>query len=173
MRTFALVFLSALTALADGPIGPTIDNRMMDAERRKWAIAKQQAEIRARNEEWQRQRTAEERAILAEWAKEWRAVEGSTNHLAEEGWYSFTGKVLESHPDGLRVEASFSSQIPGTFWVANYPSLVADGTYISGRVKSVGLYRYTSVVGGSVTVKKYDYGRPCGPRFQLLPNSRT
>lgn len=101
-----------------------------------------------------------EAQVRAERAKEWRVVEGQTNNMNASGWSTFEGKVLESYGNGIRV-ARYADGSGDPFWLENYPDKLPDGSYISGRAKRVGLKSYTTVLGGTATIPKFDHGIPC------------
>ena len=99
----------------------------------------------------------------------WRILDGKTNIESEStGWIRFSGKVTNVHPGGVMLSGyygpSFNSVEPTDFFVANFPYSVAEEDRVgpSGNAwylaKPAGTYTYTTVLGGSRTVHKLDYG---------------
>jgi hypothetical protein len=118
----------------------------------------------------------------------WRAIGGQTNFVKLNG-VEFCGKIVDVTRDGVRVEGDWG--LLGTvyypplgwgnynhegeyndFFVANFPYKVFPGEIIPSDQRLmawyVGDYTYKTVSGGSQTIRKLDYGTPCGPNPVLL-----
>jgi len=62
------------------------------------------------------------------------------------------GKVIQVVPDGLLLSDSI---------LVNYPDAsVVDGSWVSCLARYGGIHRYTTVLGASRTIRKYDFGVP-------------
>jgi hypothetical protein len=104
----------------------------------------------------------------------WRAIDGATNYIKKDG-VEFCGKVMDVTKDGARIEGSFGELFETTyaprvynyddFFVANFPFEVVNNQVIPASQHlmawHVGTYTYSTVNGGSRTIKKLDYGIPC------------
>jgi len=189
LATLCGVFLFLTDAFADGPIGPPVDNRLMNNVRANDAIRRAQAESEARAAAYERdqqaavararreaeaaaeaayreresiernarrEREATNRQRLSRLASQWRVVNGRKSSLVDPPWRFVSGKVLESHPEGMRVHISGSE----TIWLTNFPYAVADNEAISEHAQEIGLHRYTTVLGATATLRKYDCGTP-------------
>lgn len=99
----------------------------------------------------------------------WRIVDGITQHV-DVTWCVFSGRVLQSTPDGVRVQGEYASIYPdgavsffGEFFVRHFPYSLADGDnvppYVAGMPAPV--YTYTTVMGGDRTIHSLDFGIPC------------
>ena len=106
----------------------------------------------------------------------WRAINGETNFVKLDG-VEFCGKVVDVTPHGVRISGDFdelfnASYFPNTssdytdFFVTNFPFEVVNDQVIPENEHLmawyVGTYTYSTVNGGSRTIKKLDYGIPCG-----------
>ena len=100
------------------------------------------------------------------------------------GWVSFEGEVLEVQPNGIRLRGSYAGEQESgvnygndkydrdlhtaEFFVAHYPYDVAEGDWIGDDTKTrtfhlakeAGTYTYSTVLGGSRTIRKLEYGTP-------------
>lgn len=109
--------------------------------------------------------TREQLLFLAE--NPWRVVGGETNSVVADGWVHFYGHVIDVQPKGILVQG-FWREVPERaemaldFFVVGFPYQVADGDLLMGdryyMAKQVGMYTYVTVLGGSRTVRKLDYG---------------
>jgi TPR repeat protein len=112
----------------------------------------------------------------------WCVVNGVTNYVKLLG-VEFCGKVVDITPNGVRIEGQYgtlcsTSYDPANyssyndFFVANFPFEVVDGQIISSdehlMAWYVGTYAYATVNGGSRTIKKLEYGIPCGPAPEFI-----
>lgn len=135
---------------------------------------------------------ARQRAVEWEYAQEkarhdfvplnpWRAINGATNYVKVHG-VEFCGKVVDVTKDGVRIDGEFANLFEANyspslyeyhdFFVANYPFDVVNDHVISESEHQmawyVGTYTYSTVNGGSRTIKKLDYGIPCGIPPELI-----
>ncbi len=104
----------------------------------------------------------------------WRAIDGATNYVKKDG-VEFCGKIMDVTKDGVRIEGEFgelfgTGYFPGVydyedFFVANFPFDVVNDQVIPASQHLMawrsGTYTYSTVNGGSRTIKKLDYGIPC------------
>ena len=111
----------------------------------------------------------------------WRVLNGITNYVKLQG-VEFCGKVVDITPNGVRIEGQYGTLCStgyypadysyNDFFVANYPFEVVDGQIISSEEHLmawyVGTYTYTTVNGSSRTIRKLDYGIPCGPAPEFV-----
>ena len=114
----------------------------------------------------------------------WRVLNGRTNYIKING-REFCGKVVDVTSDGIRIEGEFDELFAASyrgdifkdakypdFFVANYPFSVINDQIIKETdhqmAWSVGTYTYSTVNGGSRTIKKLDYGIPCDPPAELI-----
>jgi TPR repeat protein len=111
----------------------------------------------------------------------WRAIDEATNYVKTDG-VEFCGKIVDVSKEGVRIEGSFgdlfqTSYYPSEsgysdYFVANFPfSVVNDQIISEGQhlmAWYVGTYTYSTVNGGSRTIKKLDYGIPCNPPAELI-----
>ena len=111
----------------------------------------------------------------------WRVLDGVTNYIKSSG-VEFCGKVVDITENGVRIEGEygklFSTSYNPTyldysdFFVANYPFEAVNDTVILPNEHLmawyVGTYTYSTVNGGSRTIKKLDYGTPCGPAPEFI-----
>lgn len=135
MKTLLILVVFAVTAMAQTrPIGPPVDNRLIEATRAKDAQARERAKL----------------------SQQWRVVDGKSGHMAEPGWRYIKGRVLQAHNDGLRIRISGNE----TVFLVHYPGVVADDESVAAYGKEVGLHRYNTVAGSAVTLRKYDFGTP-------------
>jgi TPR repeat protein len=99
----------------------------------------------------------------------WRAVDGITQHVAV-SWCIFSGKVLQTTADGVRVDGEYASMYPdgavsfvGEFFVKHFPYRLAEGDnlppYVAGM--PVAVYTYTTVMGGERAIHCLDFGVLC------------
>ena len=105
------------------------------------------------------------------------------------GWVNFEGKVLEVQSGGIRIQGAFAGEpasgvsygyirLDGNdlgnekeFFVAHFPYDVAEGDWIGDNrqtktfymAKEAGTYTYSTVLGGSRTIRKLEYGTPYTP----------
>lgn len=105
------------------------------------------------------------------------------------GWVSFEGKVLEVQSGGIRIQGAYAGEpasgvsygyirLDGEdlgnekeFFVAHFPYDVAEGDWIGDNrrtktfymAKEDGTYTYSTVLGGSRTIRKLEYGTPYTP----------
>jgi len=111
----------------------------------------------------------------------WRFIDGKTNYavniFSSDRWYEFEGKVIEVQPSGIRVMGGYGKPVyeyqgdysDGVeFFVANFPYECAENETVKGNLmaKYEGVYTYPTVMGGTHTIRKFDYGIPRG-----VPNS--
>jgi hypothetical protein len=111
----------------------------------------------------------------------WRVVDGVTYHTSGPGWYTFHGKVVGVHPDGIRVYGFYDEKLAKDltlqserdFFVRNFPYEVVEDdklSYLSAyQAKLVGAYTYRTVLGASRTIRCFDYGIPCAPPTVKTP----
>lgn len=94
-----------------------------------------------------------------------RVFDGATNYIkqADNGWKTFSGKVLQVENDGVLMQ----SYGFGNIFIANYPSGVVDDQQITGLAHESGMYSYQSVMGATLTVKKLDYGIAVQPTEEI------
>lgn len=113
----------------------------------------------------------------------WRAIYGTTNYIKTSG-VEFCGKVLEVQPTGIRIQGNYgtlfqtsyspslSDDYNTEFFVANFPFEAAENDFIPEThhwmAFYVGTYTYSTVAGGSRTIRKLDYGTPCGVPPELI-----
>ena len=111
----------------------------------------------------------------------WRELNGQTNYIKIDG-VEFCGKIMDVSKDGVRIEGDYgdlfeTQYIPSIhnytdYYVANFPFEVVDGQIVSENKHLmawyVGTYTYTTVNGGSRTIKKLNYGTPCDPPAELI-----
>ncbi|HEV2319108.1 MAG TPA: hypothetical protein VGV18_05120, partial [Verrucomicrobiae bacterium] len=115
----------------------------------------------------------------------WRAVGGQTNYVKLDG-VEFCGKVLSVTRGGVLIEGEWGDlgtvYYPANGWayaqpqdtdyfVANFPYQTAAGNIIPSNKHLMAWYAgdYTyQTDGGSRTIRKLDYGTPCGPNPVLL-----
>jgi len=148
------------------------DARMVQQEAAKQrTIAAQQAELQA------------EYNFVPE--HPWRAFNGVTNYIKNTDAVEFCGKILEVQPKGVRINGDYDKLFSATyfssiendsqnqeFFVANFPFEAAENESVpeSRHLMAyyVGTYAYTTVNGGSRTIRKLDYGIPCEPPADLV-----
>ena len=156
-----------------------------DAQAREQALANEQARVQAK-------------AAMARLQYEqnytprdpWRELNGTTNYIRKEG-VEFCGKVLEVQPGGIRVSGDYSTLFRANYWsdiehsdlnseffVANFPFEVAEDEVISESKHLmawyIGTYTYHTVNGGSRTIRKLDYGKPCDePAEEILKDQQA
>lgn len=111
--------------------------------------------------------------VSAKLVDPYRILDGKTN-IVGAGWMTFSGHVLSIHPEGVRIEGTYTP-VPkteefytGEFFVANYPYPCADGDVVgtSSRwyyAKLAGTCIYTNPLGISHTLRLLDYGEPWTP----------
>jgi len=106
----------------------------------------------------------------------WRVLYGVTNYVKLQG-VEFYGKIVDITSDGVRIQGAFhrfsraGDDYEGDFFVAHFPFVVVDGQDISDQhlmAWYVGTYTYTTVMNGSRTIRKLDYGTPCGPAPEFI-----
>jgi hypothetical protein len=111
----------------------------------------------------------------------WRDLNGNTNYIKTHG-VGFCGKVVDITKDGVRIDGQFGelfrigydpkSNDNGDFFVANFPFTVVNDQIISENEHlmawHVGTYTYSTVNGGSRTIRKLDYGISCDPPPELI-----
>ena len=99
----------------------------------------------------------------------WRVVDGTTQHVAVT-WCAFSGKVLQTSPDGVRVDGRYASIYPdgavsfsGEFFVKHFPYTLADNDPLPPYVAAVpdGVYTYTTVMNADRSIHCLDFGIPC------------
>ncbi len=96
----------------------------------------------------------------------------------ENGWVRFHGRVLEVQSGGVRITGSYAGYGNGDgsggpylddreFFVAHFPYAGAENEYLRmDRIyvaREAGTYTYTTVLGGSRTIRKLEYGVPYVP----------
>ena len=88
-----------------------------------------------------------------------RVIDGTTNLVSRTGdWCPIYGTVVDISKDGIRVMG-----LDADFFVANFPYQVANGDYLQDFfARRAGLYNYVTVLGGTRTIHKFDYGQPVG-----------
>lgn len=153
----SLTILLALTASAQ--------NQADAIKQRARQLTAQQAE------QSRQQQTVEDKRFQKFVPKDpWREINGKTNYAKGDGWVQFEGKVLESQPDGVRIEGWYG--MPGSFgsphmefFVANFPYKLADGEYLGPlqnlTARESGIHAYRTVLGGSRSLRKLEYGNSC------------
>jgi hypothetical protein len=110
----------------------------------------------------------------------WRASDGATNYVKIHG-VEFYGKIVDITSGGVIINGSYgrlygdpypTPYAPSLFdyndfFVAHFPFDVVNDQVIPEdehlMAWYVGTYTYTTVSGGSRTIKKLDYGVPCEP----------
>ncbi|HXC37124.1 MAG TPA: hypothetical protein VNV43_14700 [Candidatus Acidoferrales bacterium] len=118
----------------------------------------------------------------------WRAIGGQTNYVKMNG-VEFCGKIVDITRDGIRIEGDWgllgtlyyppngwgNYAHPGEyndFLITNFPYPAIPGAIIPSdkhlMAWYVGDYTYKTESGGSQTIRKLDYGTPCGPNPVLL-----
>jgi hypothetical protein len=126
-------------------------------------------------------KSREERRAIAEYnfipKDPWREIGGQTNLAKGDGWVQFGGKIIEVQPTGIRVNGEHgkpplafspdgSYEPVEIFFVENYPYQCAEGeNLVSAQhltAKESGVYTYPTAIGGTSTIRKLDYGVPCG-----------
>jgi TPR repeat protein len=99
----------------------------------------------------------------------WRVVDGITQHVAVT-WCVFNGRVLQTSPDGVRVDGAYASIYPdgavscgGEFFVKHFPYSLADGDSLPAYVAGLpeGVYTYTTVMNAERSIHCLDFGVPC------------
>jgi hypothetical protein len=111
----------------------------------------------------------------------WRAINGATNYVKIDG-VVFCGKIVDVTKEGVRIEGSFGKLFDThynptvyeyqDFFVANFPfevvtdQVIPESEYLMAW--QVGTYTYSTVNGGSRTIKKLDYGTPSNPPAELI-----
>lgn len=121
-----------------------------------------------------------EQKLIAKEKSEWlskdpyRVIGGVTNSVLVDGWMRFSGRVLETHDEGIRVEGvmwrwtnQMQKDFKGEFFVRNFPASVSDDAKLSWRsvyvAKQVEHYSYKTVTGATHKIVCLDYGTPCDP----------
>lgn len=117
----------------------------------------------------------------------WREIDGVTNCIRGPGWNDFYfptvhnqfnlngrksplaphwfacwGRVIEVQPTGIRVSghSEFYGAGEKIFFVEGYPYEVEEDQYIERiAAKDSGVYTYTTVLGGTSTIRRFVYGR--------------
>jgi hypothetical protein len=112
----------------------------------------------------------------------WRKIDGVTNYAGGPNWVRFYGKVLQVTEEGVRVKGEYrhpSSSYGSrdvTFFVSDFPYVVADGEDLSYRENLVaresGTYTYPTAIGSVATVRKLEYGFICGPPLPPPPSAQ-
>lgn len=91
----------------------------------------------------------------------WRVINGTTNRVSEKGWVFFSGKVLQVHADGIRIDGRYGEQ-EKEFFVRRFPYVVAEDEYLSPGMnlaaKESGTYSYTTVLKAERTLRELDFG---------------
>ncbi len=92
----------------------------------------------------------------------------------QNGWVSFQGTIVEVQPSGVRINGSYTGYGMGgigagfgdaEYFVANFPYSVAENELIGTQpgelfiARTAGTYSYTTVLGGTKTLRKLDYGK--------------
>lgn len=102
----------------------------------------------------------------------WRVVNGITNQVTDR-WIQFSGKVLEVHDGGVRIDGQYfcptdysgAQNFSGEFFVKGFPYAVAQDDTVGGlriyRAYNDGIYKYNTVAGGARTLHQLNYGEPC------------
>lgn len=99
----------------------------------------------------------------------WREMDGVTQHVAVT-WCEFSGQVLETDDEGVRIEGQYHTIYPeyqtsfnGIFFVKHFPYEIADNdetpTCLSGLQD--GVYSYETVMKSKSTIRCLDFGIPC------------
>ena len=89
----------------------------------------------------------------------------------KDGWVRFEGKVVEVQPNGIRLQGYYdgygSDEDTVDFFVAHFPYNAAEGDWVGTHLfylaKEAGTYTYTTVFGGSRTIRKLEYEIPYTP----------
>ncbi len=116
-----------------------------------------------------RQRAAAIGATLQNYP--WRVVDGITQHVAVT-WCVFSGRVLQTSPDGVRVQGQYApiyqngnggDSFLGEFFVRHFPYALADGDSLPPYVAAVPepVYTYTTVMNAERSIHCLDFGIPC------------
>ena len=99
----------------------------------------------------------------------YRKIDGQI-YKVDGSWVAVAGRVVQVHPkEGLRVEGAIEGQMqPEDFFIVNFPYDAAEGDVFGSPnyvylVKPAGIYTYSTAAGSTRTIRKYDYGIPCGP----------
>jgi hypothetical protein len=104
-----------------------------------------------------------QQAVIAD---PWRMINGEMKKV-DESWVAISGTVAQVHTkEGFRMNGFIEGQ-PQTedFFVVNFPYPVAEGDRLptSGLVYLVqpdGVYTYSTAVGSTRTIHRYNYGIP-------------
>jgi len=102
----------------------------------------------------------------------WREIDGEKVYAKGTNWVHFSGRVLEVQPGGIKLMGFYGPPPHYTwledeheFFIANFPYQCAENEMIDARrnftAKQAGVFTYTTVLGGSATLRKLDYGTPC------------
>lgn len=143
-------------------------------------------EVAAENAAWLAAARDEEQQKLIRQAfvphDPWRVFYGITNYVKLRG-VEFSGKVMDITSGGVRIQGEFgtlfgtdyspdSEQNYDDFFIAHYPYDVVNGQVIPSSYHLmawyVGTYTYTTVNGGSRTIRKLDYGIPSDPAPEFI-----
>jgi hypothetical protein len=100
-----------------------------------------------------------------------RFIHGQTNSVIADGWMRFSGKVLQVHPDGVRIKGFFEpikgtniTTFEGEFFVRRFPYDVADDSQVLWNecllAKESGTHKYDTALGSVRTLRCLDYGTP-------------
>lgn len=105
-----------------------------------------------------------------------RKLDDKVQSTSGDGWVQFYGKVIEVQPLGIRIDGQYYlvsdslKGFEGVFFVANFPYQVAEGDELGGslssprwRAKESGVYKYDTVLGGTTTIRRLDYGKKYFP----------
>jgi hypothetical protein len=92
-------------------------------------------------------------------------------------WVVLWGRVLGTHPDGVRLDGYYFNRdvVPplvdggvwfeGEFFVKNFPYVVADGDVVDGYLARLDeIHSYATVLGSSRNIHSLDYGNVWRPR---------
>jgi len=106
-------------------------------------------------------------------ADPWRLIEGLPQQV-DASWVAIAGTVVQVHTkEGIRVTGIIEGvRQPDDFFLVNLPYTLAENDSFppNGWVylfKPAGLYTYSTAVGSTRTIRKYDYFQPCAPPEQI------
>jgi TPR repeat protein len=106
----------------------------------------------------------------------WREIDGVTQRVSVK-WCAFSGKILQTSTDGIRVDGEYHSidvgggvSFVGTFFVKHYPYQQADETMVPDYSAAMpcSVYTYTTVMGSSCNIESLDFGIPCGVPADII-----
>lgn len=170
-----LVVVFGFSAFADWRITSTPPPAMLSGRDNSAEVAAQKASESAAQRQYLEKMTLARAQFVS--VDPYRAIDGVTNSVLADKWYRISGRVLESHPDGVRIQGTLSrpfegsEEFVGEFFAKGLPASFADDAQISNTIfvaKQVDHYTYTTVGGTTRKLVCVDYGKPCGAPPQVI-----